>query len=648
MSVLLHVARGGHLAAVAMIAGAGVVHRLAGGEASPPVATRNLTVLAGGGCAAAALTLAVLLGAHATEMLDTSRAVLDPYLWLDVAARTWVGHFLLAEVLAIAIIISLIALRVSLSWSALPAAAAFAAIAAASHAGADAEDVRLAGAAVVHIVLAGLWFGCLPALLLLPAAGRTRNADVQVAVFRRFSRIALPAMLLVLASGAMLALWSAGGLAGLLATPYGAVLLAKLAVVAGALACAALIRNHLLPRAEAQPRWRLVLALRVEIACATAAILLAAALAGLPPGAHAEIDWPWSFRVAPSVAWFTESGAATRMVAGAALAASGVLLAAVLLRRRPRGRGLAWLGGACAAAAAAAGIAVGLPATTVAANPATFLHSPLRYEAASVALGADLFQRHCSACHGRGGRGNGPLAAGMQPPPADLIAPHLGYHTHGDLFWWIGHGYPNTPMPAFAAVLDERARWSLVAYLMALSFGYQARVLDHDPVPRDPWLPAIDLPLDQSRDLSDLRGRQPAIVLFVRNEQAAGQADALARALAEGAPGAATVAIVAAPLLAGNPAPAAPPAPDIIRLADTDGTLWRAWSCYRRTLALPGVDDRDAPPALLGIIVDRYGFVRARWRDDDGEPSPTAAVLARTLADLAAEPRLADPDEHGR
>jgi mono/diheme cytochrome c family protein len=35
-------------------------------------------------------------------------------------------------------------------------------------------------------------------------------------------------------------------------------------------------------------------------------------------------------------------------------------------------------------------------------------------------LGAPLFQRHCAACHGADGRGDGPAAKALVTPPADL------------------------------------------------------------------------------------------------------------------------------------------------------------------------------------------------------------------------------------
>jgi mono/diheme cytochrome c family protein len=34
--------------------------------------------------------------------------------------------------------------------------------------------------------------------------------------------------------------------------------------------------------------------------------------------------------------------------------------------------------------------------------------------------GRDTFLRYCASCHGPEGRGDGPLAASLEPPPADL------------------------------------------------------------------------------------------------------------------------------------------------------------------------------------------------------------------------------------
>jgi mono/diheme cytochrome c family protein len=34
--------------------------------------------------------------------------------------------------------------------------------------------------------------------------------------------------------------------------------------------------------------------------------------------------------------------------------------------------------------------------------------------------GVDLYRAHCASCHGLDGRGNGPVAAALNTPPADL------------------------------------------------------------------------------------------------------------------------------------------------------------------------------------------------------------------------------------
>ncbi len=43
--------------------------------------------------------------------------------------------------------------------------------------------------------------------------------------------------------------------------------------------------------------------------------------------------------------------------------------------------------------------------------------------------GADLFQLYCSTCHGRDGRGGGPIAPALKVPPPDLTL--LARHNRG-------------------------------------------------------------------------------------------------------------------------------------------------------------------------------------------------------------------------
>lgn len=111
--------------------------------------------------------------------------------------------------------------------------------------------------------------------------------------------------------------------------------------------------------------------------------------------------------------------------------------------------------------------------TLVNAYPTTYVRNPVPYTPGAVARGRELFEANCAACHGLRARGDGPLAATLNPKPADLTDGHVDDHTDGDLFWWLTHGFPGSAMPGFGGRLTEEDRWALVNYV---------RVLRH------PWL----------------------------------------------------------------------------------------------------------------------------------------------------------------
>jgi putative copper resistance protein D len=624
MTLLLHAARGLHLAAVSFAGGGGIASSLSAGG------RRTMPHWVTAACLAAIATQGLLLEAHAAELLDTGTWLPGPAAALATVQRSWVGRLMLGETVAMGGALLLAMAKARLIWVSLLAALCLVLIALASHAGAEGGRV-LGVASAFHVTLAGLWFGSLPALLLVAREGSLRNTDAFLEALPRFSRIAMPSMLAVLATGTALAAWTTGGQGGLFGTPYGAILLAKLAMVGAALTCAATLRRRLPAALIAHTRAALQTPLMLEASAAFLAILLAAVLAGSQPAAHQDIVWPWPVRLAPETAWLITPGAAPNIAAGLAALALAVGFAAVAFRRRQR-RALAGAG-----VLGTLGLATALPAACVPAYATSYTHMPVPYDAATIAAGASLYAANCTACHGRTGHGDGPASAALNPKPADLTAPHLGYHTHGELFWWIGHGYPGSAMPGFSARLDSDRIWSLVAYLMALSQGHQARVLQSVPVPRDPWLPAIDLPLNAATTLADLRGA-PVVLLFLNAGGAVGSEwlSPVARVLQ--AAHARLIAILQPGI--------APPA-GIDSVIDSDGTIWYAWSNDRRTLASPGLTDRDPPPAMMGVLIDRFGFVRARWRSDEPEDVPDAAALSTAIAALQAEPQLADPDSHG-
>ena len=98
-------------------------------------------------------------------------------------------------------------------------------------------------------------------------------------------------------------------------------------------------------------------------------------------------------------------------------------------------------------------------------------------EPALVAEGHRLYQElGCVACHGQGGRGDGPAAQGLtdlwgRPTwPSDLTwRPLKRGASPQDLYLTIATGLSGTPMPYLGGSLDSRQLWALVDFLDSLA-----------------------------------------------------------------------------------------------------------------------------------------------------------------------------------
>ena len=91
--------------------------------------------------------------------------------------------------------------------------------------------------------------------------------------------------------------------------------------------------------------------------------------------------------------------------------------------------------------------------------------NPVPKNAAAIERGQKLFQQFCASCHGKSGRGDGPLAAALTPKPANL-AERAGMHTDGDFAWKIANG--RGVMPAFKDQLQENQIWELTHFIQSL------------------------------------------------------------------------------------------------------------------------------------------------------------------------------------
>jgi putative copper resistance protein D len=373
---------------------------------------------------------------------------------------------------------------------------------------------------------------------------------------------------------------------------------------------------------------------------------VAAVLALTPPGRHTTPDWPFSFRLAPDVTW-NFPGVKTRVFVGAQMAFVGVLalIAGCLIRRW---RSLMLAG---ASVLVVAGAQQALPPLSVDAYPTTYRRPAVPYNVVSVAHGSALYRIHCAVCHGPTGRGDGPAAAGLLQPPADLTAPHTNQHTAGDIFWWLTHGL-GIVMPGFGARLPEDERWDLINFLRALSAGEAARSLTDLDEPERPHLTAPDFTFSTGpaqTTLKDYRGRQPVLLVLFTLPSSRARLSELAQAY--GDLRSFNAAVIAVPMDGGEKILSRIGAsPRILFPVATEGAaeIVSTYALFGRTRAPEGALPNSPMPAHMEFLIDRSGYFRARWLP--GGPSPGWSDINVLLAEIQALSQevavAAPPDEH--
>jgi copper transport protein len=92
-------------------------------------------------------------------------------------------------------------------------------------------------------------------------------------------------------------------------------------------------------------------------------------------------------------------------------------------------------------------------------------NNPVPDDAESIARGRMLFQNNCTICHGESGKGDGPAAATLSIPPANLYD-HIPYHPDTFFFNVISNGLSGI-MPGFEGQISEEDRWNILNYLRA-------------------------------------------------------------------------------------------------------------------------------------------------------------------------------------
>ncbi len=90
------------------------------------------------------------------------------------------------------------------------------------------------------------------------------------------------------------------------------------------------------------------------------------------------------------------------------------------------------------------------------------LANPLTLDQRTLEEGQALFTTYCVVCHGAGGKGDGPLAGKIPPPPA-YTSERVSAFPPGRIFHVLSMG--SGKMPSYAALLTPGERWKVVGYV---------------------------------------------------------------------------------------------------------------------------------------------------------------------------------------
>lgn len=135
-----------------------------------------------------------------------------------------------------------------------------------------------------------------------------------------------------------------------------------------------------------------------------------------------------------------------------------------------------------------------------------------------------IFGNTCAACHGMGGRGDGVMAAKLEPSPTDFTDKERALNRSVlGLYDAIANGIEGTAMPAFPQ-LTEKEKWSLAFYAGGLAFQASEQsqpqttpvISMQQLVNYSPSLLAKGLPTNQRNAIERLRANPKQ--LFITNK----------------------------------------------------------------------------------------------------------------------------------
>ncbi|MCB9358121.1 MAG: c-type cytochrome [Calditrichaeota bacterium] len=164
-------------------------------------------------------------------------------------------------------------------------------------------------------------------------------------------------------------------------------------------------------------------------------------------------------------------------------------------------------------------------------------HRALAQDTGLAADGKMLYTINCASCHGNDGQGDGPRAAGLNPPPRNYKTETFKFGTDvAAIYNTLEKGSPGTSMPSFS-LLPPRDVWAMVHYV---------RTLIPNPTPTDDAILAklpeapqgADAGTEVAAGAPDTEGRIPITLAMHQLETAGYAADKRLRTINPNDPGA--------------------------------------------------------------------------------------------------------------
>lgn len=96
------------------------------------------------------------------------------------------------------------------------------------------------------------------------------------------------------------------------------------------------------------------------------------------------------------------------------------------------------------------------------------MKNPVKSDAASIAAGKVLYNKHCASCHGKKGMGDGTKAAQLDTSPGDFTDKSFASQPDGSLFYKTLEGRDD--MPSYKKKIpDQEDIWNVVNYMRTLA-----------------------------------------------------------------------------------------------------------------------------------------------------------------------------------